>query len=136
MAFNEKNKNEITMNFNDIISNIDSLKTKDEFITIQTSMNEIFMNSSFIKESSSKKEIITKLDNIIFFINSTKNKNKNKNENNISTHKNNIHLLYISLGFLTLLETKIKNIPSYILESLLIDNNKIVNLFRNIFIYI
>jgi hypothetical protein len=32
MAFNEKNKNEITMNFNDIISNIDSLKTKDEFI--------------------------------------------------------------------------------------------------------
>ena len=125
MAFHEKNKNEITMNFNEIISNIDLIKSKDEFISIQTSMNEIFMNSSFIKESISKKEIITKLDNIIFFtIN-----------NNLSTH-NDINLLYISLSFLTLLETKIKNIPTYILESLLIDNNKIVNLFKNIFIYI
>ena len=124
MAFNgkNKNKNEITMNFNEIISNINLLKSKDEFITIQTSMNEIFMNSSFIKESSSKKEIITKLDNIIFYINNDKNKN--------------INLLYISLSFLTLLEAKIKNIPSFILESLLIDNNKIVNLFKNIFIYV
>ena len=129
MALNEKNKNEITMNFNEIISNIDSLKSKEEFISIQTSMNEIFMNSSFIKDSSSKKEIISKLENNIFLI------DKNKNEQ-ISVNSININLIYISLSFLTLLESKIKNIPTYILESLLIDNKKIVNLFRNIFIYI
>ena len=129
MALNEKNKNEITMNFNEIISNIDSLKSKEEFISIQTSMNEIFMNSSFIKDSSSKKEIISKLENNIFLI------DKNKNEQ-ISVNSININLIYISLSFLTLLESKIKNIPAYILESLLIDNKKIVNLFRNIFIYI
>ena len=123
MASKEKDK---TMNFNEILINIDSLKSKDEFITIQTSMNEIFMNSSFIKETSSKKEIITKLNSIIFFINNEKN----------SSNTININYIYISLSFLGLLETKIKNIPSYILESLLIDNNKIVNLFKNIFISI
>ena len=129
MDLNEKNKNEITMNFNEIISNLDSLKSKDEFISIQTSMNEIFMNSSFIKETSSKKEIISKLENIIFCF------NHNKNEN-ITTSSFNIDLIYISLSFLTLLESKIKNIPAYILESLLIDNDKIVNLFKHIFIYV
>ena len=123
MASKEKDK---TMNFNEILINIDSLKSKDEFIIIQTSMNEIFMNSSFIKETSSKKEIITKLNSIIFFINNEKN----------SSNTININYIYISLSFLGLLETKIKNIPSYILESLLIDNNKIVNLFKNIFISI
>ena len=57
MSLNEKNnnKNEITMNFDEIIHNINSLKTKNEFVIIQTSMNEIFMNSSFIKETSYKK---------------------------------------------------------------------------------
>jgi len=125
MASNEKNKNEITMNFNEIISNIISLKSKEEFIEIQTTMNEIFMNSSFIKEVTLKKEIISNLNNIIFYIN---------NENSIDPIK--LNYIYISLGFLTLLETKIKNIPTYILESLLIDNNKIVILFKNIYIYI
>ena len=125
MASNEKNKNEITMSFNEIISNIDSLKSKEEFIQIQTTMNEIFMNSSFIKEVTLKKEIISNLNNIIFYIN---------NEN--STNPIKLNYIYISLGFLTLLETKIKNIPTYILESLLIDNNKIVILFKNIYIYI
>ena len=46
MASEEKNK---TLNYNEILINIDSLKSKEEFILIQTSMNEIFMNLSFIK---------------------------------------------------------------------------------------
>ena len=119
MASKEKNK---TLNFNEILINIDSLKSKEEFILIQTSMNEIFMNSSFIKETSSKKEIIMKISHIIFYIDKEK--------------KSDINYAYVSLSFLTLLETKIKNIPSYILEPLLIDNSKIVNLFKNIFIMI
>ena len=113
----EAKKFEMTMNFNEIILNIDSLKTKEEFISIQTMMNEIFMNSSFIKENSLKKEIIKKLDEAIF------------------QYKNiNINEIYISLSFITLLETRIRNIPAYILESLLIDNKKIVDAFKNIFI--
>ena len=119
MASKEKNK---TLSFNEILITIDSLISKEEFILIQTSMNEIFMNSSFIKETSSKKEIIMKLFHIIFYIDKEK--------------KSDINYVYISLSFLTLLETKIKNIPSYILEPLLIDNSKIVNLFKNIFISI
>ena len=119
MASEEKNK---TLNYNEILINIDSLKSKEEFILIQTSMNEIFMNLSFIKETSSKKEINMKLSHIIFYIDKEK--------------KSDINYVYISLSFLTLLETKIKNIPSYILEPLLIDNTKIVNLFKNIFILI
>ena len=63
-----------------------------------------------------------KLSQIIFYIDKEK--------------KSDINYVYISLSFLTLLETKIKNIPSYILEPLLIDNTKIVNLFKNIFILI
>ena len=117
MTEKEAKKFEMTMNFNEIILNIDSLKTKEEFISIQTMMNEIFMNSSFIKENSLKKEIIKKLDEAIF------------------QYKNiNINEIYISLSFITLLETKIRNIPAYILESLLIDNKKIVDAFKNIFI--
>ena len=113
----ETKKFEVTMNFNEIIISINSLKTKEEFISIQTMMNEIFMNSSFIKETPLKKEIIKKLDEIIF-----QSKNTNINE------------IYISLSFITLLETKIRNIPAYILESLLIDNKKIVDVFKYIFI--
>ena len=113
----ETKKFEMTMNFNEIILSINSLKTKEEFISIQTMMNEIFMNSSFIKENSLKKEIIKKLDEIIF-----QNSNTNINE------------IYISLSFITLLEAKIRNIPAFILESLLIDNKKIVDAFKNIFI--
>ena len=129
MSLNEKNKNkcEITMNFDEIIHHINSLKTQNEFVIIQTSMNEIFMNSSFIKETSLKKEIITQLDKIIFLFNNEKNNSKNSME---------LNLLYIPLSFITLLETKIKNIPAYILESLLIDNKKIVTLYKNIFLYI
>ena len=128
MASSEKNNNnDSSMNFNEIIFNINSLKSKNEFITIQTIMNEIFMNSSFIKESSYKKEIITKLDENIFYINNQSNNTANSFE---------LNFLFISLSFLNLLETKIKNIPPYILESILIDNNKIVNLYKNIFIYV
>ena len=129
MSLNEKNKNkcEITMNFDEIIHHINSLKTQNEFVIIQTSMNEIFMNSSFIKETSLKKEIISQLDKIIFLFNNEKNNSKNSME---------LNLLYIPLSFITLLETKIKNIPAYILESLLIDNKKIVTLYKNIFLYI
>ena len=131
MAYNDKNKNknEITMNFNEIISNIDSLKTKNEFVDIQITMNEIFMNCSFIKESLSKKEIIKKLDKIIFFINEYNDKDNSNNSLDINS-------FYISLSFITLLESKIKNIPVYILESLLIENKKISKLFKNIFKYI
>ena len=94
-------------------------------------MNEIFMNSSFIKDLSLKKEIISHLNTIIFFINNYNEKKEEKIINSIQ-----INIIYISLSFLTLLETKIKNIPAYILESLLIDNSKIVILFKNIYIYI
>ena len=117
MTEKETKKFEMTMNFNEIILSINSLKTKEEFISIQTMMNEIFMNYSFIKENSLKKEIIKKLDEIIF-----QNSNTNINE------------IYISLSFITLLEAKIRNIPAFILESLLIDNKKIVDAFKNIFI--
>ena len=116
MTEKESKKFEMTMNFNEIISSIDSLKTKEEFISNQTIMNEIFMNSSFIKENSLKKKIIKKLDEVIFQNNNT-----------------NIKEIFISLSFITLLETKIRNIPAYILESLLIDNKKIVEVFKNIF---
>ena len=128
MSLNDKNKNEITMNFNEIIQHIESLKTKDEFITIQTSMNEIFMNSSFIKEASLKKEIIKKLDSIIFFINNIE---KGNSPTSIG-----VNIIYIPLSFITLLETKIKNIPTYVLEALLIDNKKITSLYKNIYAYV
>ena len=111
-----------TMTFSEIISNIDILTLKEEFIQIQTLMNEIFMNSTFIKETQQKKEIIEKISSIIFSIN-----------NNIKQENINIKYVYISLSFLTLLESKIKNIPIYLLQSILIDNEKIVNIFRIIF---
>ena len=110
-----------TMSYSDILSNIDILILKEEFIQIQTLMNEIFMNSSFIKETQQKKEIIEKISSLIFSINNIK-------EENI-----NIKYVYISLSFLTLLESKIKNIPIYILQSILIDNEKIINIFKVIF---
>jgi hypothetical protein len=47
----QKIKMDKTMSFPEIISNIDKLILKEEFIQIQTLMNEIFMNSSFIKET-------------------------------------------------------------------------------------
>jgi hypothetical protein len=47
-------------------------------------MNEIFMNSSFIKETSSKKEIIMKISHIIFYIDKEK--------------KSDINYVYISLN--------------------------------------
>ena len=97
-----------TMTFSEIISNIDTLTIKEEFIQIQTLMNEIFMNSSFIKETQQKKEIIEKISSIIFSIN-----------NNIKQENINIKYVYISLSFLTLLESKIKNIPIYLLQSIL-----------------
>ena len=111
-----------TMSFQEIISNIDELLSKEEFIEIQTLMNEIFMNSSFIKETQLKKEILEKINKIIFSIN-----------DNVKKEEINIKLIYIPLSFITLLESKIKNIPIYILQSVLIDNEKIVNLFKNIF---
>ena len=126
MALSE-NKNSYSMNLNEIILNINSLRTKKEYSLIQISMNEIFMNSTFIKDSSYKKEIITKLNENIFYINNQSNKIDNCFD---------LNYLFISLSFLTLLETKIRNIPTYILESILVDNNKIVNLFKNIFIYV
>ena len=49
MTEKETKKFEMTMNFNEIILSLNSLKTKEEFFSIQTMMNEIFMNSSFIK---------------------------------------------------------------------------------------
>ena len=110
-----------TMSFSEIISNIDILISKEEFIQIQTLMNEIFMNSSFIKETQQKKEIIEKVSSLIYSI------------NNIKKENINIKLVYIPLSFLTLLESKIKNIPIYILQSILIDNEKIINIFRIIF---
>jgi hypothetical protein len=110
-----------TMSFPEIISNIDKLILKEEFIQIQTLMNEIFMNSSFIKETQQRKEIAEKIGNLLFSINALK------------SEKGNIKLIYISLSFVTLLESKIKNIPIYILQSILIDNEKIVNLLKNIF---
>ena len=110
-----------TMSFSEIISNIDILISKEEFIQIQTLMNEIFMNSSFIKETQQKKEIIEKVSSLIYSINIIKKENIN------------IKLVYIPLSFLTLLESKIKNIPIYILQSILIDNEKIINIFRIIF---
>ena len=110
-----------TMTFSEIISNIDTLTLKEEFIQIQTLMNEIFMNSSFIKETQQKKEIIEKVSSLIYSI------------NNIKKENINIKLVYIPLSFLTLLESKIKNIPIYLLQSILIDNEKIVNIFRIIF---
>ena len=61
-----------TMTFSEIISNIDTLTLKEEFIQIQTLMNEIFMNSSFIKETQQKKEIIY----FIIFFNLIRIKNK------------------------------------------------------------
>ena len=103
----QKNQN---MNYPEIISSIDSLILNEEFYKIQTIMNDIFMNSSFIKETLQKKEIIEKLSKILL----------NNNENTI----------YISLSFINLLESKINNIPSYILEPILIDNEKIVNMLK------
>ena len=79
------------------------------------------MNSSFIKETQQKKEIIEKVSSLIYSI------------NNIKKENINIKLVYIPLSFLTLLESKIKNIPIYLLQSILIDNEKIVNIFRIIF---
>ena len=111
-----------TMSFQEIISNIDALLLKEEFIQVQTLMNEIFMNSSFIKETQLKKEILEKINKIIFSIN-----------DNVKKEEINIKLIYIPLSFITLLESKIKNIPIYILQSVLIDNEKIVNVFQNIF---
>ena len=111
-----------TMSFQEIISNIEALLSKEEFIEIQTLMNEIFMNSSFIKETQLKKEILEKINKIIFSIN-----------DNVKKEEINIKLIYIPLSFITLLESKIKNIPIYILQSVLIDNEKIVNVFQNIF---
>ena len=117
----QKIKMDKTMSFPEIISNIDKLILKEEFIQIQTLMNEIFMNSSFIKETQQKKEITEKIGNLLFSISDLKSENIN------------IKLIYISLSFVTLLESKIKNIPIYILQSILIDNEKIVNLLKNIF---
>ena len=117
----EKINSNKTMTFSEIITNIDKLILKEEFIQIQILMNEIFMNSTFIKETQLKKEITEKISTKIFAINEIK-------EENI-----NIKYVYISLSFITLLETKIKNIPIYILQSLLIDNEKMVNLFKIIF---
>ena len=110
-----------TMSFSEIMANIDTLMLKEEFIQIQTLMNEIFMNSSFIKETQQKKEITEKIMNIIFSLNDLKSENIN------------IKIVYISLSFITLLESKIKNIPMYILQSVLIDNEKMVNVLKNIY---
>ena len=118
---NRKNNSNKTMTFDELISGIDTILLKEEFIEIQTLMNEIFMNSSFIKETQQKKEIIEKISTLIFSI------NENKKENI------NMKLVYISLSFLTLLESKIKNIPIYILQSVLIDNEKMVNMFKIIY---
>ena len=96
-----------TMSFQEIISNIDALLLKEEFIEIQTLMNEIFMNSSFIKETQLKKEILEKINKIIFSIN-----------DNVKKEEINIKLIYIPLSFITLLESKIKNIPIYIYYNL------------------
>ena len=117
----EKMNTNKTMSFSEIISNIDNLTLKEEFIQIQLLVNDIFMNASFIKETQLKKEITEKISAKIFEI------NENKEE------KINIKYVYISLSFITLLETKIKNIPIYVLQSLLIDNEKIIKLFRIIF---
>ena len=113
------NINNKTMTFSEIISNIDTLKIKEEFVQIQILLNEIFMNSSFIKETQQKKEIIEKISKLIFQINV---------ERNID-----IKIIYISLSFITLLESKIKNIPIYILQSILIDNEKVVNVLKKIY---
>ena len=118
---NRKNNSNKTMTFDELISGIDTILLKEEFIEIQTLMNEIFMNSSFIKETQQKKEIIEKISTLIFSI------NENKKENI------NMKLVYISLSFLTLLESKIKNIPIYILQSVLIDNEKMVNMYKIIY---
>ena len=111
------------LNINDIISNINSLNNKKELVEIQLSLNETFMNISFIKNPKEKKEIISHLFPIIF-------------NNSDDQNSENLTLIYISLSFLTLLETKIKNIPIYILESFLIDNLKIIDLYKKIFLSI
>ena len=97
MSFEKTQKIKIdnTMTFPEIILNIDQLILKEEFIQIQILMNEIFMNSSFIKETQQKKEITEKIGNLLFSINDLKCENIN------------IKLIYISLNFVTLLESKI-----------------------------
>ena len=97
MSFEKTQKIKIdnTMTFPEIILNIDQLILKEEFIQIQILMNEIFMNSSFIKETQQKKEITEKIDNILFSI------------NDLNSENINIKLIYISLNFVTLLESKI-----------------------------